>query len=81
MFWVVFLPLAVADVCPIFDPGPGPGYVPGTPGGPWTVEEVLIVKEKVALTTNIGYQRLKQHQQQIQVQNISCNLRRIGFQT
>ena len=47
MFWVVFLPLAVADVCPIFDPGPGPGYVPGTPGGPWTVEEVLIVKEKV----------------------------------
>ena len=30
MFWVVFLPLAVADVCPIFDPGPGPGYVPGT---------------------------------------------------
>ena len=27
-------------------------YVPGTPGGPWTDEEVLIVKEKVQFMAN-----------------------------
>ena len=28
------------------------GYSPGSPGGPWTDEEVLIVKEKVLVMTN-----------------------------
>ena len=46
-FWMAFLPLIAGNVCPVFDPGSGPGYKPGTPGGPWTAEEVSIVKEKV----------------------------------
>ena len=36
--------LSIAEVSVFCPKGP---YVPGTPGGPWTDEEVLIVKEKV----------------------------------
>merc|ERR1719222_1031098 len=36
--------LSIAEVSVFCPRGP---YVPGTPGGPWTDEEVLVVKEKV----------------------------------
>ena len=36
--------LSIAEVSVFCPKGP---YIPGTPGGPWTDEEVLIVKEKV----------------------------------
>ena len=39
------LPIAVAG-------DPSSGYVPGTPGAPWTDEEVKIVQEKVRLTSH-----------------------------
>lgn len=38
--------LSIAEVS-AFCPKQSEAYVPGTPGGPWTDEEVLIVKEKV----------------------------------
>ena len=41
--------LSIAEVSVFCPQGP---YVPGTPGGPWTDEEVLIVKEKVQHMVN-----------------------------
>ena len=38
--------LSIAEVS-VFCPKQAAAYTPGTPGGPWTDEEVLIVKEKV----------------------------------
>jgi len=50
--------LSIAEVSVFCPQGP---YVPGTPGGPWTDEEVLIVKEKVQHMVNFNIAKQLYH--------------------